>query len=65
MNRRWRVGYSRWGILVVGRASEIGQSVGRVFHNTVVGRQRVRRLGSEWTLEGCGSWSGRIRMMAA
>jgi hypothetical protein len=65
MNRRWTVGNSRWDIAVVGRASEAGQSTSRVIHNSVVRRQRVRRLGSEWILEGCGSWSGRIRMMAA
>jgi hypothetical protein len=37
-NRWWTVGYSRCGIAAVGHASEIGQSTGRVFHNTVVGR---------------------------
>jgi hypothetical protein len=65
MNRRWTVGNSRWDIAVVGCASEAGQSTSRVVHNLVVGRQCARCLGSEWTLEGCGSWSGRIRMMAA
>jgi hypothetical protein len=38
MNRQWTVGYSRWDIAAKGRASEIGQSTGRVFHNTVMGR---------------------------
>jgi hypothetical protein len=38
MNRRWTAGCNRWGIAAMGRASEIGQSTGRVFHNTVVGR---------------------------
>jgi hypothetical protein len=65
MNRRWTVGNSRWDIVVVGSASETGQSTSRVVHNSVVGRQRARCLGSEWTPEGCGSWSGRIGMMAA
>jgi hypothetical protein len=57
--------YNQWDIPAVGCASELGQSMGCVFHNTVVGRQCVRRLGSEWTLERCGNWSGRIGMMAA
>jgi hypothetical protein len=65
MNRRWTVGNSRWDTVVVGCASEAGQSTSRVVHNSVVRRQRARRLGSEWTPEGCGSWSGRIGMMAA
>jgi hypothetical protein len=65
MNRRWTVGNSRWDIVVVGCASEAGQSTSRVVHNSVVGRQRAHCLGSEWTPEGCGSWSGRIGMMAA
>jgi hypothetical protein len=38
MNKRWTVGYSRWDIAAKGCASEIGQSMGRVFHNTVMGR---------------------------
>jgi hypothetical protein len=38
MNRRWTVGCSRWDIVAVGRASEIGQSTGRIFHNIVGGR---------------------------
>jgi hypothetical protein len=65
MNRRWTVGSSRWDIVAVGYAFETGQSTSRVVHNFVVGRQRARCLGSEWTPEGCGSWSGRIGMMAA
>jgi hypothetical protein len=65
MNRRWTVGSSRRDIAVVGCASEVGQNMSRVVHNSVVGRQRARCLGSEWTPEGCGSWSGRIGMMAA
>jgi hypothetical protein len=65
MNRRWTVSNSRWDIAVVGCASEVGQSTSRVVHNSVVGRQRARCLGSEWTLERCGSWNGRIEMMAA
>jgi hypothetical protein len=65
MNRQWTVGSSRWDIVVVGYASEAGQSTSCVVHNSVVGRQRARCLGSEWTPEGCGSWSGRIGMMAA
>jgi hypothetical protein len=65
MNRRWTVGNSRWDTVVVGRASEAGQSTSRVVHNSVVRRQRAHRLGSERTPEGCGSWSGRIGMMAA
>jgi hypothetical protein len=65
MNRRWTAGSSRWDTVVVGCASETGQSASRVVHNSVVGRQRARCLGSKWTPEGCGSWSGRIGMMAA
>jgi hypothetical protein len=65
MNRRWTVDSSRWDIVVVGYASEAGQSTRRIIHNSVVGRQRARCLGIEWTPEGCGSWSGRIGMMAA
>jgi hypothetical protein len=65
MNRRWTVGSSRWDIVVVGCTSEGGQSTSRVVHNSVVGRQRARCLGIEWTPEGCGSWNRRIRMMAA
>jgi hypothetical protein len=47
MNRRWTAGSSRWDIVVVGCASETGQSTSRVVHNFVVGRQRIRCLGSE------------------
>jgi hypothetical protein len=38
MNRRWTVGNSRWDIVVVGCASEAGQSMSRVVHNSVVRR---------------------------
>jgi hypothetical protein len=65
MNRRWTVDNSRWDTVVVGYASEGGQSTSRVFHNFVVRRQCARCLGNEWTPEGCGNWSGRIGMMAA
>jgi hypothetical protein len=65
MNRRWTVDSSRWGTVVVGYASEGGQSTSCVFHNSVVRRQCARCLGSEWTPEGCGRRNGRIGMMAA
>jgi hypothetical protein len=38
MNRRWSVGCSRWDIAATGRTSEIGQNMGRIFHNVVMGR---------------------------